>query len=135
MKTSLGIWALGPMVTRFVPGGYQPERAGETTVDRVRRAVDGLGDLIDDYEFHYPQELSEENLDAVREALGGHDVYCIATGLHLDPLVTDECGNRAVENVERLVLAGVRVDWRLVAGAQVPFHDRPVAAGLLTLEL
>ena len=26
MKTSLGIWALGPMVTRFVPGGYQPER-------------------------------------------------------------------------------------------------------------
>jgi len=86
MKTSLGIWALGPMVTRFVPGGYQPERAGETTVDRVRRAVDGLGDLIDDYEFHYPQELSEENLDAVREALGGHDVYCIATGLHLDPL-------------------------------------------------
>ena len=25
MKTSLGIWALGPMVTRFVPVGYQPE--------------------------------------------------------------------------------------------------------------
>ena len=25
MKTSLGIWALGPMITRFVPGGYQPE--------------------------------------------------------------------------------------------------------------
>ena len=27
MKTSLGIWALGPMVTRFVPAGYQPEHA------------------------------------------------------------------------------------------------------------
>ena len=25
VKMSLGIWALGPMVTRFVPGGYQPE--------------------------------------------------------------------------------------------------------------
>jgi hypothetical protein len=25
MKTSLGIWAFGPMITRFVPGGYQPE--------------------------------------------------------------------------------------------------------------
>ena len=25
MKTSLGIWALGDMVTRFVPGGDQPE--------------------------------------------------------------------------------------------------------------
>ena len=70
MKTSLGIWAFGSMVTRFVPGGYQPEHAGETTVDRVRRAVDGLGDLIDGYEFHYPQELNEENVDEIREALG-----------------------------------------------------------------
>ena len=86
MKTSLGIWAFGPMVTRFVPGGYKPELAGATTADHVRRAVDGLGDLIDDYEFHYPQELNEENLGEVREALGGHGVYCIATGLHLDPL-------------------------------------------------
>ena len=33
MKTSLGIWALGPMVTRFVPGGYKPQRLGETTAD------------------------------------------------------------------------------------------------------
>jgi len=86
MKTSLGIWALGPMVTRFVPGGYQPERAGETTVDRVRRAVDGLGDLIDGYEFHYPQELDETSVDAIRDALGdSHDIYCLAGGLHLDP--------------------------------------------------
>jgi xylose isomerase len=86
VKTSLGIWALSSMVTRFVPGGYQPEHAGETTVDRVRRAVDGLGDLIDGYEFHYPQELNEENADAIRDALGSdHDVYCLAGGLHLDP--------------------------------------------------
>jgi xylose isomerase len=86
MKTSLGIWALGSMVTRFVPGGYQPQHAGETTVQRVRRAIDGLGDLMDDYEFHYPQELSEENLDDVRDALDGHGIYVVATGLHLDPL-------------------------------------------------
>jgi xylose isomerase len=85
LKTSLGIWALGPMVTRFVPGGYKPEYAGEPTAERVRRAVDGLGDLIDGYEFHYPQELNEDNLDEVRGALDGHDVYCMATGLHLDP--------------------------------------------------
>ena len=85
MKTSLGIWALGPMVTRFVPGGYQPERAGETTVQRVRRAVEGLGDLMDDYEFHYPQELSEQNLDDVRSALDGHGIYAVATGTHLNP--------------------------------------------------
>jgi xylose isomerase len=84
VKTSLGIWAFGPMATRFVPGGYKPELAGETTVQRARRAVEGLGDLIDGYEFHYPQELSEDNLDEVRDALEGHDVYCLATGLHLD---------------------------------------------------
>ncbi len=86
MKTSLGIWAMGSMVTRFVPGGYQPQHAGETTVQRVRRAIDGLGDLMDDYEFHYPQELSEKNLDEVREALDGHGIYCVASGLHLDPI-------------------------------------------------
>jgi xylose isomerase len=85
VKTSLGIWALGPMVTRFVPGGYQPEHAAESTARRVERAVSGLGDLIDGYEFHYPQELSGDNVDDVRAALGDHDVYCLATGLHLDP--------------------------------------------------
>ena len=73
------------MVTRFVPGGYQPEHAGETTVERVRRAVEGLGDLIDGYEFHYPGELDESNLDEIREALGDHDIYALAGGLHLDP--------------------------------------------------
>ena len=85
MKTSLGIWALGSMVTRFVPGGYKPEWADETTAERVRRAIDGLGDLIDGYEFHYPQELNADNRSEVLEALGEHDVYCMATGLHLDP--------------------------------------------------
>jgi xylose isomerase len=73
------------MVTRFVPGGYQPEHGRESTVERVRRAVEGLGDLIDGYEFHYPGELSPENRDEVLDALGGHDVYCVCAGLHLDP--------------------------------------------------
>ncbi|MFN0155797.1 MAG: sugar phosphate isomerase/epimerase family protein [Gaiella sp.] len=86
MKTSLGIWALSSMVTRFVPGGYQPQNAGETMGERVHRAVSGLGDLMDDYEFHYPQELSEDNLDDVRAALEGHGIYAIATGTHLNPL-------------------------------------------------
>jgi xylose isomerase len=86
VKTSLGIWAFGSMVTRFVPGGYQPQWTGEPTAAKVGRAVEGLGDLIDGYEFHYPQELSPDNVDEVRDALGGHDIYCLATGLHLDPL-------------------------------------------------
>src|SRR5262249_14731422 len=86
MKTSLGIWALGPMTTRFMPVGYKPQYANEPTADKVRRAVEGLGDLMDGYEFHFPQELSAENLDAVRDALGEHDIYCIASGMHLDPI-------------------------------------------------
>ncbi|HEY2072796.1 MAG TPA: TIM barrel protein, partial [Gaiellaceae bacterium] len=85
MKTSLGIWAFGGMATRFNPGGYKPELSGIPTATKVRTAVEGLGDLMDDYEFHYPQELSPANLDEVREALDGHGIYCIASGLHLDP--------------------------------------------------
>jgi xylose isomerase len=86
VRTSLGIWALGSMVTRFVPGGYQPEHADESTAKKVARAVAGLEGLIDDYEFHYPQELSEDNLDDVRGALGEHGIYALATGTHLNPL-------------------------------------------------
>jgi xylose isomerase len=85
VKTSLGIWAMGGMVTRFVPVGYQPEHGRESTAEKVHRAVDGLGDLMDDYEFHYPNELSQDNLDEVRDALDGHGIYAVATGLHLDP--------------------------------------------------
>jgi xylose isomerase len=119
MRTSLGIWALGPMITRFVPVGYQPEHAGETTAQRVRRAVGGLGELMDDYEFHYPQELSEENLDEVREALDGHGIYCIATGLHLDPLFgkgglcSPDPGVRA--EAQRRTVAGAAFAGRLGA--------------------
>ena len=57
MKTSrhLGLRQHGH---RFNPAGYKPALVGASTVDKVRTAVEGLGELIDDYEFHYPQELS-----------------------------------------------------------------------------
>src|SRR6202171_3151436 len=86
LKTSLGIWALGPMITRFVPVGYQPQWTSEPIVDKVKRAVAGLGDLIDDYEFHYPKEISEDTHEAIKSALGGRGIFCFAAGLHLDPL-------------------------------------------------
>jgi len=135
VRTSLGIWAFGPMVTRFVPGGYQPERAGETTVQRVRRAVEGLEGLIDDYEFHYPGELDAENLDEVREALDGHGIYTVCTGLHLDPrfgrggLVSPDPATRA--EARRLLretaeLAGEvganMVCWPGIEGYNYPFQ-------------
>ena len=84
MRTSLGIWAFGPMVTRFVPGGYQGNWANEPMPEKVHRAVSGLGYLMDDYEFHYPGELTRDNLDDVRAALDGHGIYAIAGGLHVD---------------------------------------------------
>src|ERR687895_363366 len=135
VKTSLGIWAMGPMVTRFVPGGYKPELTGRTTVEAVRAAVEGLGDLMDDYEFHYPQELSPENLDAVREALDGHGIYCIATGLHLDPrfarggLVSPDEATRA-EAVRRTLdaidfageLGANFIIWPGIEGYNYPFQ-------------
>jgi xylose isomerase len=121
MKTSLGIWAFGTMATRFVPGGYQPQWANETTAQRVRRAVAGLGDLIDDYEFHYPQELSPENLEAVRGALDGHGIYCIASGLHLDPRFGKGgfCSPDDETRAEALRLTREAIDLAAEVGAQM----------------
>jgi xylose isomerase len=121
MKTSLGIWAFGNMATRFNAAGYKPELTGKSTADKVRTAVDGLGDLIDDYEFHYPQELSPDNLDEVREALGGHGIYCIASGLHLDPrfgkgaFVSPDDGTRG----EALRLTREAIDLAAETGAHM----------------
>lgn len=135
MRTSLGIWALGSMVTRFVPGGYQPEHAGETTVQKVRRAVEGLEGLIDDYEFHYPQELSPENLDSVRDALDGHGIYTVCAGLHLDPrfgrggLVSPDRSTRAealrltLETAEFAGSLGAHfIIWPGIEGYNYPFQ-------------
>jgi xylose isomerase len=135
LKTSLGIWALGGMVTRFVPGGYQPEHGAESTAEKVRRAVTGLGELIDDYEFHYPQELGPDNLDDVRAALDGHGIYCLATGVHLDPrfgrgalsspddAIRDEAVRLTVEACEFAGELGAHfIIWPGIEGYNYPFQ-------------
>jgi xylose isomerase len=135
VKTSLGIWAFGAMATRFVPIGYKPELADRTTAERVRGAVEALGDLIDGYEFHYPQELSRENLDDVREALGGHDIYCLASGLHLDPIfgkggfvspddgVRAEAVGRTLEAIDFAGELGAHfIIWPGIEGYNYPFQ-------------
>jgi xylose isomerase len=135
MKTSLGIWAFGSMATRFNPGGYKPELAGASTVDKVRTAVAGLGDLVDDYEFHYPQELNRDNLDDVRAALDGHGIYAVATGTHLNPrygkggISSPDDAVRAAalaEGLEAAELAGdigaQMILWPGVEGYNYPFQ-------------
>jgi xylose isomerase len=135
LKTSLGIWAFGSMVTRFMPVGYQPQLTTKTTAEKVDRAVTGLGDLIDDYEFHYPAELSPDNLDGVRTALAGHGIYTLCAGLHLDPrfgrggLVNPDPATRA--EALRLTLEGADfagslgahfVLWPGIEGYNYPFQ-------------
>ena len=41
MKTSLGIWAFGAMVTRFNPGGYKPDLAERAPRRRCERQSRG----------------------------------------------------------------------------------------------
>jgi xylose isomerase len=85
VKNSVGIWAFGPNATRFVPGGYHPEVMNEDMVTRTRRVVDGLADVVDGLEYHYPGEINEGTVEAIKAALGPMDIYCIAAGLHPDP--------------------------------------------------
>ena len=135
LKTSLGIWAFGGMVTRFVPVGYQPDHGRESTAEKVHRAVDGLGDLMDDYEFHYPNELNRDNLDEVRAALDGHGIYCLAGGLHLDPrfgkgglsspddAVRDEALRITLEGAELAGEIGAHmIIWPGIEGYNYPFQ-------------
>jgi xylose isomerase len=135
MKTSLGIWAFGGMATRFNPGGYKPNLVGTSTVERVEVAVAGLEGLIDDYEFHYPQEISHENLDALRAALLGHGIYAVATGTHLNPRFgkggltsPDDTirGEAIAEGLEAADLAGEigaqMILWPGVEGYNYPFQ-------------
>jgi hypothetical protein len=52
----------------------------------------------------------------------------VGPGFHLDLLVTNVRSDRALEDIEGLILPRVGVDWRFVARAHPPFDDCPVAA-------
>jgi xylose isomerase len=84
---SVGIWAFGPSVTRFVPPGYHSEVASESMVDRTTRVADGLADILDGLEYHYPGEVNEDNVDQIRDVLKAHQMGLpvVASGLHPDP--------------------------------------------------
>ena len=87
LKNSVGVWAFGPAVTRFVPPGYHNEVANEGMVEKTRRVCDGLSDLLDGVEYHYPGEINEDNVEGIVSVLKEHgmDLPVVPAGLHPDP--------------------------------------------------
>ena len=87
LRNSVGIWAFGPAVTRFVPPGCHPGAADEPMVEKTRRVAEGLSDLLDGLEYHYPGEINEENVEEILPVLKDHgmDLPVVAAGLHPDP--------------------------------------------------
>jgi xylose isomerase len=87
LKNSVGVWAFGPAVTRFVPPGYHHEVANEGMVEKTRRVCDGLVDLLDGLEYHYPGEVNEDNVEGILSVLREHgmDLPVVPAGLHPDP--------------------------------------------------
>ncbi len=104
VKTSIGIWAFGTLGTRFLLAGYHPQVADETPLERARRVAPDLADLFDGLEFHYPNEIDEDNAAAIVDAIKPMDVYCIASGAHTFP----QHGRGALTNP----VAGVREEAR-----------------------
>ena len=86
-RNSVGVWAFGPAVTRFVPPGYHSEVANEPMAEKTKRVAEGLSDLLEGLEYHYPGEVNEENADEILSILQdyGMDLPVIAAGLHTDP--------------------------------------------------
>src|SRR5215212_2366708 len=87
LKNSVGVWAFGVAVTRFVPPGYHNEVADEDMVAKTRRVAEGLSDLLDGLEYHYPGEVNEENVEDIISVLQDHgmNLPVIAAGLHTNP--------------------------------------------------
>jgi xylose isomerase len=111
LRNSVGVWAFGPAVTRFVPPGYHPEAANETMVDKTRRVAEGLSDVLDGLEYHYPGEVNEENVGEILPVLKdyGMDLPVVAAGLHNDPVYSlgafinpdDELRRRGIDTLRR----------------------------------
>ena len=59
----------------------------------------------------------------------------VGPGFHLELLVTDVRSDRALEDIQGLVLARVGMDWRFVARPHEVFDDGPLAARLLADDL
>jgi xylose isomerase len=129
-RNSVGIWAFGPAVTRFVPPGYHPEAADEPMVEKTRRVAEGLSDLLDGLEYHYPGEINEANVEEILSVLKDHgmNLPVIAAGLHTDPTYAlgafvnpdDELRRQGIDTLRRGInLCGeIRANFIIWPGAE-----------------
>jgi xylose isomerase len=135
IRTSIGIWAFGTLGTRFLLAGYHPQVAEETPLERAQRVAPGLSDLFDGLEFHYPNEIDEDNADAIVAAIAPLDVYCICSGAHTfpqhgrgaltnpDPGIREEAraaNRRAIDLAARL--GAHMIIWPGIEGYNYPFQ-------------
>jgi xylose isomerase len=147
LKTSIGIWAFGTLGTRFLLAGYHPEWGGEDPVARARRVSEGLSDLYDGLELHYPGEIDEDNFRRIADAIKPMDIYCIASGAHTipkhgrgaltnpDPGVRDEAraaNRRAIEICAQV--GGHMIIWPGIEGYNYPFQCDYTSQWTLFLE-
>jgi xylose isomerase len=141
IRNSVGIWAFGPAVTRFVPPGYHNEVADEGMVEKTRRVAEGLSDILDGLEYHYPGEVNEDNVSEVLSVLKEHgmDLPVIAAGLHTDPtygkgaFINPDEGlrRRGIDTLERGIdlcaeIGANFIMWPGAEGYNYTFH-RPYA--------
>ncbi len=137
VKNSVGIWAFGSSVTRFVPSGYHPEVAREDMISRTQRVAEGLRGLVDGLEYHYPGEVNESTVEAITSILRSHnmDLYAIAAGLHTDATYalgalinpTASLRRRAIDTLKRGIdlaaAVGARfIIWPGAEGYNYPFQ-------------
>lgn len=81
LKNSVGIWTFGINPTEVLLQGYHPEYGTEGMIDRTNRAVDGLDDLVDGFEYQYLYEINESNAELIKNTLGPKDIYSIIVNL------------------------------------------------------
>jgi len=73
LRFSTGIWIFGPGVERFASTGYKQAKGIVELISDASK-VPGLSGL----EFHYPTEVSEENVKAVKDALSVANLKAVA---------------------------------------------------------
>jgi len=121
IKRTVAIGAFGPLVTRFVPGGYRPDLVGESAPTRVARVVEAIGEIIDGVELYYPYGVDQETAESVRSAIGEHDVYAVAIAHHPDPRFARGALSSPDDSVRESALERVRAGIQVAAsfGARV----------------